>query len=146
VENSRRCVWRLALAVAATVQPKFGMRRNARLAGAACLNYQESQSPSYGSTRRPALQRLALIYRSRSDRKSRTLRRRLHSMVGVGQIPCARAAWFGMLLTFGWTVAATVPGKPHERTMRPPKCAEVFALTIALSQFPALILFTVVIG
>ena len=64
-------------------------------------------------------------------------------MVGVGLIPCARAAWFGMLFTFGWTVAATVPGKPHERTMQPP-CAEVFALPpvpdknlVAAYQIPA---------
>jgi hypothetical protein len=83
---------------------------------------------------------LAFIYPSRSGRKSRTLRRRLHSVVGVGLIPCARAARFGMLLAFGWIrrrpdtgndpcrpqtmsdklVAATLPGKPHERTMRPP--------------------------
>jgi hypothetical protein len=65
-------------------------------------------------------------------------------MVGVGLIPCARVAWFGVLLAFGWIrrrpdmgndpcrpqtmsdklVAATVPGKPHERTMCPPQCAE----------------------
>ena len=63
---------------------------------------------------------LAFIY------PSRTLRRRLHSMVGIGLIPYARAAWFGMLLTFGWTVAATVWGNRRKRVKRTNR-AEVFA-------------------
>ena len=103
-------------AVAATVQPKVRDATKRKAHRSCLLELAKIAVAIVPQQLSSGFRQLAFIYPSRSGRKSRTLRRRLHSRVGVGLIPCARAAWFGMLLAFGWTVAPTVRAKRQTRS------------------------------
>ena len=92
------------------------------------MTYRKSQSPSYASgCCRPALQDLAFICLSRSARKSRTLRRRLRSMV---------EGWLNSLRSSGLVRHAFDlrldsrryrTGKATRKNNATPQSAEVFA-------------------